>query len=232
MKSIYFVSVLISGLIIAMTASANHPANNLDEVMSEKEPFFQAIDEPNSPPFELVNSNGELIKLSDYDEKIVVLNFIFANCAGVCPLHSARIVEIQEMINATPMRDLVQFVSISTDPINDTGNALDEYGDAYGFDAINWTFLTKKPNDAENFTRILAEEFGVKFQPEEAGQQMHSVVTHIIDRKGRFAAKFHGLKFKPINLVSYVNGLSHQKNQPEKNIFMQWWDRALHFFNQ
>ena len=194
MKSIYFVSALIGGLIFAMSASANHPGNNLDEVMSEKETYFQAIDEPVAPPFELVNASGELIKLSGYDEKIVILNFIFANCAGVCPLHSERIADLQDKINATPMRDLVQFVSITTDPANDAGRALEEYGKTHGLDP------------------------------------MHSVVTFIIDRGGRFAAKFHGLKFKPNNLVLYVNGLSHRETQPEKNILTQWWDTVLHFF--
>ena len=122
MKSIYFVLVLVSGLIFAMTAKANHPGNNLDEEMSEKETYFQAIDKPVAPSFELVDASGELIKLSDYGEKIVILNFIFANCAGVCPLHSVRIVDLQEKINTTPMRDLVQFVSITTDPVNDVGS--------------------------------------------------------------------------------------------------------------
>ena len=232
MKSIYFVSVLISGLVFAMTASANHPVSNLDDVMSEKETYFQSIDEPIAPPFDLINAKGELIKLSDYEEKIVILNFIFANCAGVCPLHSARFADLQEKINATPMRDLVQFVSITTDPVNDAGNALEEYGKTQGLDPVNWVFLTKKPGDPEAFTRKLAAEYGVKFQPEDAGQQMHGVVTFIIDRGGRFAAKFHGLKFKPTNLVLYVNGLSHREKEPEKNILTQWWDTVLHFFNQ
>ena len=231
MKSIYFVSALIGGLIFAMSASANHPGNNLDEVMSEKETYFQAIDEPVAPPFELVNASGELIKLSGYDEKIVILNFIFANCAGVCPLHSERIADLQDKINATPMRDLVQFVSITTDPANDAGRALEEYGKTHGLDPINWTFLTKKPDDPEDFTRKLAAEYGVKFQPEEAGQQMHSVVTFIIDRGGRFAAKFHGLKFKPNNLVLYVNGLSHHENKVEKNFLARWWETVSHYFD-
>jgi protein SCO1/2 len=33
---------------------------------------------------------------------------------------------------------------------------------------------------------------------------MHAMVTHVIDRGGRFAAKFHGLRFDPTNLVLNV----------------------------
>ena len=43
--------------------------------------------------------------------------------------------------------------------------------------------------------------------PWDDGQQIHSVVTHVIDRDGRFAAKFHELKFGRVNMVLYINGL-------------------------
>jgi protein SCO1 len=36
----------------------------------------------------------------------------------------------------------------------------------------------------------------------------------VIDRGGRFAAKFHGLRFDPLNLVMYVNGLTNSVNRP------------------
>ncbi len=232
MKIRYLILILIYNLVFVGTASADHPGSNLDKVMSEKEAYFQAIDKPVTPQFELVNASGELIKLSDYEEKIVILNFIFANCVGVCPLHSARIADIQEKINTTPMRDLVQFVSITTDPVNDVGSALEEYGKTHGFNPLNWVFLTNKPDNSKDFTRKLAEEFGVKFQPIEAGQQMHSVVTFIIDRGGRFAAKFHGLKFKSTNLVLYVNDLSHQEKHSENSMGTQWWNTFLHLFKK
>ncbi|WP_169543841.1 SCO family protein [Sneathiella aquimaris] len=230
MKIQYFIPAMIYSLAFALQASANHPGSNLDDVMSEKETFFQAINEPDAPSFELINAQGELKKLADYEDKIVVLNFIFSNCAGVCPLHSARIADIQEKINSTPMKRLVQFISITTDPGNDVGSTLEEYGQTHGLDPINWEFLTKKADDPEDFTRKLAMEYGVKFQPEEAGQQMHGVVTFIIDRGSRFAAKFHGLKFKPINLILYVNGLSHQEKKQKQSFLVRWWEVIYYYF--
>jgi protein SCO1/2 len=46
------------------------------------------------------------------------------------------------------------------------------------------------------------------------GTQMHGVVTHVIDRGGRLAANFHGLRFAPVNLVLYVNGLTNAQARP------------------
>ena len=88
------------------------------------------------------------------------------------------------------------------------------YGEAHGLDPSNWTFLTTREGQAEDATRKLSEEYNVRFDPLEGGQQMHGVVTHVIDRGGRFAAKFHGLRFDPLNLVMYVNGLTNSVNQP------------------
>jgi hypothetical protein len=58
----------------------------------------------------------------------------------------------------------------------------------------------------------LSEAYNVRFEPLEDGQQMHGAVTHVIDRGGRFAAKFHGLRFDPLNMVLYIR--PHQQ-RPE-----------------
>src|SRR3546814_10273270 len=87
--------------------------------MTGKEQFFQTIDGP-APGFDLVDADGRPVALSDFADRIVVMHFIYAGCPDVCPLHADRIAEIQEMINQTPMKDRVQFVSITTDPANAT----------------------------------------------------------------------------------------------------------------
>jgi protein SCO1/2 len=56
------------------------------------------------------------------------------------------------------------------------------------------------------------------------------VVTHIIDRGGRWAANFHGLRFAAINMVLYVNGLTNEAGNsrtPDEGTF---WDRVRRFF--
>ncbi|WP_287342693.1 SCO family protein [Mesorhizobium sp.] len=143
-----------------------------------------------------------------------MLNFVFASCTDVCPLHSDLIARVQAMINETPMKDLVQFLTVTTDPKADTPEVMKAYGAAHGLDPHNWTFLTAREGQAEDATRNLSEQYNVRFDPLEGGQQMHGVVTHVIDRGGRFAAKFHGLRFDPLNLVMYVNGLTNNVKRP------------------
>lgn len=223
--------LLALSLLVAfvMPASAHHPGADLDKVMGSEEKFFQAIDEPAAPPFELVDADGTVVRLSDFSDKIVVLNFIFASCTDFCPIHSEVIADIQEKINATPMKDRVQFLTVTTDPAKDTAEVLKNYGPAHGLDAENWMFLTKLPGQPEDATRKLSEEYNVRFESLEDGQQMHGAVTHVIDRGGRFAAKFHGLRFDPLNMVLYVNGLTNDVQKQAKPE-LGWWDRLKTMF--
>ena len=194
---------------LALPAHAHHPVADLDRLMGSEEKYFQAIDAPAAPRFELAGAEGNPVRLSDFSDKVVVLNFVFASCTDVCPLHSDLIARVQALVNETPMKDLVQFLTVTTDPAGDTPEVMKGYAKAHGLDPYNWTFLTTREGQPEDATRKLSEEYDVRFDPLEGGQQMHGVVTHVIDRGGRFAAKFHGLRFDPLNLVMYVNGLTN-----------------------
>jgi protein SCO1/2 len=229
MKANLFLLALSLALALAVPALAHHPGADLDKMMGSAEKFFQAIDEPAAPPFELADADGKAVRLSDFSDKIVVLYFIFASCTDLCPIHSEVIADIQRKVNNTPMKDRVQFLAVTTDPVKDTSEVLKAYGPAHGLDARNWMFLTTKPGQPEDTTRKLSEEYNVRFEPLEDGQQMHGAVTHVIDRGGRFAAKFHGLRFDTLNMVLYIDGLTnnvHKAAKPESD----WWDRLKGMF--
>lgn len=198
----------------ALPAHAHHPGADLDRLMGSEEKYFQAIDAPSAPGFDLADDEGNPVRLSDFADKVVVLNFVFASCTDVCPLHSDLIARVQAMVNETPMKDMVQFLTVTTDPVADTPEVMKAYGEAQGLDPSNWTFLTTREGEVDDATRKLSKEYNVRFDPLEGGQQMHGVVTHVIDRDGRFAAKFHGLRFDPLNLVMYVNGLTNSVKRP------------------
>jgi len=128
------------------------------------------------------------------------------------------------------MKDMVRFVGITTDPANDTPEVLEAYGANRGLDRVNAVFLTRRAAQGEEATRSLAEAFGHTFVKVEDGYQMHSIVTHIIDRGGRWAANFHGLRFEPVNMVLYVNGLINKAHAPGHKPEPGWWDKFRGLF--
>jgi len=106
------------------------------------------------------------------------------------------------------MRDLVTFVSITTDPTRDTSQALMHYGPVHGLDPANWLFLTSSAAHLEG-TREVAERFGLKFTPARDGELMHGAITHLIDRYCRLRARYHGLKFDQTNVILHINALTN-----------------------
>jgi protein SCO1 len=121
------------------------------------------------------------------------------------------------MVNQTPMKDMVRFVTVTTDPANDTAAVMSDYGPAHGLDPANWSFLTTTPDQPEDETRRLALSYGHKFDKTGNGYQVHGVVTHVIDRDGRWRGNFHGLRFNSTNLVMFINALTDGSSAPHGN---------------
>ena len=166
-------SIAASVVLLAASAStiATHSLDELDAQLRDREKYFQPIDQ-DAPAFTLQDAEGRAVSLQDLRGKVVVLHFIYTSCPDVCPLHAERIAEIQEMVNRTPMRELVQFVTITTDPQRDTPEVMRQYGSAHGLDPVNWVFLTTTPDQPEDATRKLAERFGHGFTETTDGYQI------------------------------------------------------------
>ena len=60
--------------------------------------------------------------------------------------------------------------------------------------------------------------------------QLHGVVTHVIDREGKWRGNFHGLKFDPANLVLFVNALVNDVDRPGRRGDQSLWDRVRRLF--
>jgi protein SCO1/2 len=213
------------------TAATAHSLDSLEKQLFDREKYFEIKDRP-APGFALQDANGEVVRLSDLAGRVIILHFIYASCPDVCPLHAEKLAEVQQMIAITPMRDQVEFVTITTDPRRDTPEVMREYGPLHGLDPTNWTFLTSGRDEPEDTTRRLAEAYGLKFVETDDGLQMHGTVTMVIDREGRRRANFHGLEFNPTNLVLYVNALVNDVHTPSNAAASapSLWQRILSWF--
>lgn len=201
---------LVLGLILLSAVvgpAAAHSLKHLEDELLEREAYVEIVNKK-APEFTLQGADGVQVGLSDFAGKVVVMNFVYTNCPDVCPLHSKAIASIQESINLTPMKDIVQFVTITTDPERDTTDVMQAYGPAHGLDPVNWVFLTSGP-DRPAVTRELAGRYDLKFTPSEDGYQMHGVVTHLIDKSGNLRARYHGLKFNETNMIVHINALTN-----------------------
>lgn len=200
-----------AGFVIAANGpAAAHSLKEVEDQLTAKERYLQIVSQP-AHDFTLQDVGGHSMGLRDVRGKVIVLYFIYASCPDACPLLSEKIAKIQQQINGTPMRDIVEFIAITTDPERDTPEVLRAYGPAHGFDPVNWLFLTSGA-DHPTATRELAKAYGLEFTPMEDGSLMHASVTHVIDKSGNLRARFHGLKFQDINLILYLNALTNDNH--------------------
>lgn len=226
LKSVALAFALMTAIVAPALA---HSLEEVDQDLRDKDQYFQPVDSE-APGFSLQDADGRVVSLAGLRGKVVVLNFIYTNCPDVCPLHAERIAELQAMINQTPMKTMVEFVTITTDPKHDTGEVLRDYGRAHGLAPVNWVFLTAGPDQPEDSTRKIAEAYGLKFTQSDDGMQMHGIVTHVIDQDGQLRARFHGLKFEPVNLVIFVNALTNRAQKPHGHQQPGFWESLKGLF--
>ena len=174
----------------------------------DNEEFFQIFNAP-ATNFTLRDADGHPVALNDFKGRVVVLDFLDGHCTDLCPLLSDLLARIQGMINRTPLRRQVEFVSISVNPTQDTLPFMRKYGQKHGFDPRNWVFLTTLPGQPENATRQLALGYGQKFTQASDGDFLHGLVTNVIDPEGMLRGKFYGLKFQPANLIAFIDALAN-----------------------
>jgi cytochrome oxidase Cu insertion factor (SCO1/SenC/PrrC family)/copper(I)-binding protein len=104
---------------------------------------------PNLP---LIDQNGKKINFFDEIEgKIVVINFVYTGCLDTCPLETAQLVRVQELLGDRMGKDIF-FYSITLDPETDTPAVLKEYSKKFH---AKWTFLTGKEEDVFEIQRKL-----------------------------------------------------------------------------
>jgi len=86
-------------------------------------------------------------------DRVVLISLFFTNCKGACPLTTARLAEVQDILGDELGRNFTM-ISISLDPERDTVPAVKAYADK--FEARDgWLFLTGKPENLKEITRRL-----------------------------------------------------------------------------
>jgi protein SCO1/2 len=71
-----------------------------------------------TPEFALRNSNGRLVRLSQFRGKAVLLTFIYDHCPDTCPLIVANL--HTALLRLGPKATKLQIIAISVDPKGDT----------------------------------------------------------------------------------------------------------------
>jgi len=107
---------------------------------------------------EVIDQDGQTLRFYDdlLKDKVVVINFIFTNCQGACPLMTQNLTMVRDMLGVTLGQE-IHFVSISIDPIRDTPAAMKEFAETHYADQDGWRFVTGNQDNLEYIVKKLGQ---------------------------------------------------------------------------
>ncbi len=123
---------------------------------------------PNVP---LVTHEGKTVHFFEdlIKDKVVVINFIYTICPDSCPLETARLARVQQILGDRVGQDIFMY-SITIDPENDTPEVLAKYAERYRAQP-GWWFLTGKESDITQ----LRQKLGLYIEEIQDGSNNHNL---------------------------------------------------------
>ena len=97
-----------------------------------------------------INQLGNQVSIQDIKSKATVVNFFFTRCPSVCPGLTKSMMNLQHAYRDNP--ELVQFLSISVDPVHDSVPNLRKYADRFGVNHDNWWMVSGNKDSIYNFS--------------------------------------------------------------------------------
>lgn len=135
--------------------------------------------------FELMGSDGETIRWSDFDGSYRIVYFGFTYCPDICPTDVQRFTQgLKIAREAKPdLEYSIKSMFISVDPERDTPEVLAEFTSAFSEDLIG---LTGTPEQI----KAAADAFKVGYAkgeetPDDGYLMNHSSVTYLFDPDGK-----------------------------------------------
>ena len=132
------------------------------------------------PNVTLVTQDGTPVRF--YDDllkgKSVAINVIYTTCKDECPLETALLAQVQNLLGERMGKDIF-FYSISIDPEHDTPQALKAYAEKFGV-GPGWLFLTGKPEDIQ----AVVKKIGLSRASDAANKDGHTASLMVGDVPG------------------------------------------------
>lgn len=79
-------------------------------------------------------------------DQVVLLNVVFTHCNDACPLITRKLRAVREALGPE-QAGKVLFLSLTSDPVNDTPEVLKAFTQKHGVAGQRWLFLTGTPQD-------------------------------------------------------------------------------------
>lgn len=137
-----------------------------------------------APEWSFPDQHGRTVTSKELAGRPWVADFVFTQCRTVCPMLTARMVQLQRALTGVDVR----FVSFSVDPAHDTPAALAAYATQWAPEEKRWSLLS---TTEEGLTRVVAGFHVLRERQNDAVDPIvHTSVFLLVDGDGRVRGTF------------------------------------------
>jgi protein SCO1/2 len=95
------------------------------------------------------NQLGKKVSLDDVKGKVLVIDFFFTRCPSICPRLTVNMKKLQDSFIKND--SIVQFISISVDPVHDSVPNLRKFADKFNINHDTWWLVTGDKKEIYEF---------------------------------------------------------------------------------
>lgn len=155
------------------------------------------------PAFDLIDQEGRPVTQDSFADKILVVDFIYTDCPGPCPIQTANQAALQRRIPEA-IRSDIHFLSFSLDPEVDRPEVLVDYAVARGADLENWSFLT---GERDAVAKVILG-WGIGSVRQEDGTIDHTLSTFLV-KDGRVLERYTMAQAQEDTLLGDLTALAN-----------------------
>jgi protein SCO1/2 len=154
--------------------------------------------------FNFTDQTGKLVTRTDYKDAIVIVDFFFTTCEGICPTMSKQMERVYQHYYG---KLNIQFLSHTVNPENDSVPVMAAYAQKHGANSEQWKFVTG--NKAEIYE--MARRWYLVSDTEGDGSRedfVHSPYFALVDKQGHVRGHYDGTDTKDVDrLITDINVL-------------------------
>ena len=177
--------------------------------------------------FSLMNFDGNMTNLSDYEGQVLIVSFVYSRCPDVCPIVSANLRWVAEQL-PNDYGTNFSIIAITVDPWWDTSSVLADYAMRQ---AIDWPHLTGEVEamqpiwesfhvGLQTYLNTSATEENSTEENQTSGRHHpdylvdHSTATIIIDKNHQQRVRWNDMDWEPTLFIEDLQFLMDEELSP------------------
>ena len=151
------------------------------------------------PAITLIDQHGAALSLAALKGKLVLVDFIYTNCATACPVLTSRFAQIAARLGGELGRQITM-VSITLDPEHDHPAQLLDYAKTHDASRDGWLLLTGKPREIDAVLRL----YRIKREREPDGTITHVATSFLIGPDGKQLRMYDAMEVAPATVIADI----------------------------